>query len=304
MDILAAMRIFVRVVECGNLSMAARDLGVGQPTVSERIAKLEAYLGERLLHRSTRSVRPTDIGLLFFERSKKAIEAALFAEGVSLRSEGALRGTVRIAAPHGLGERVLPQILMRFRKIHPHVNIDLILNDRFVSPASEGVDISIRLGDQAEAGYVDEEIGFVPRALVASAAYLAEYGAPSTVEDLAAHPFMRVDGIFDDDCLLLLHGGERVRVPVSTAWTVSNWRPLHALLLAGAGIGVLQVPACAEALAAGQLKRILPQYEVPGFRLRLLYERREPPSEITTQLVPFLKEELQFLRGDGPVVRA
>ncbi|MFT4001401.1 MAG: LysR family transcriptional regulator [Rhizobium sp.] len=299
MDIVAAMRIFARVVEHGSLSKAARDLGMGQPTISERITKLEAHLGEQLLNRSTRSVRPTDIGLLFYERAKKALDATSFAESVSLKCEGALEGAIRVAAPHGLGEMVLPQALMRFRRLYPHVNVDLILNDRIVSPRSEGIDVSFRLGDRPAPDCEDEEIGHVERVLVVSPGYIADYGIPTVPEELPAHPFLRVAGIFEDGNLPLRRRGDVIAAPIKTVWTVSHWRPLHALLLAGAGIGVLQLPACAEALAAGQLKRILPQYDVPGFRLRMLHGPTDSTSEVTRRLLVFLRSELQFLKSES-----
>lgn len=165
MDLLAAMQVFVRVVERRSLSEAARDLGIGQSSISERISRLEEHLGVQLLHRNSRAVQPSDLGLIFYERSKKALAAADFAQGVSQGNDERLTGTVRIAAPHGLGEMVLPSILMRFKEAHPQVAIDLILNDRIVSPETEGVDVSIRLGDADEKNCISERIGFVHRVL-------------------------------------------------------------------------------------------------------------------------------------------
>lgn len=298
MDMFAAMRVFVRVVERRSLSAAARDLGMGQPAVSERIARLEAHLGQRLLHRNTRSIVPTDIGATFYERSRKALDAAAYAESVG--DAETLRGTLRVAVPHGLGEMVLPQILMRFRKKHPNLNIDLILNDRIADPVTEGVDLSVRLGDAPASGCVSERIGFVRRMLVAAPEYLASCPAIETPNDLKAHPFMRVAGLFNDNFLPLQFRDDELRVAISPAWTVSNWRPLHALLLAGAGIGVLQMPSCAEALAAGHLKRILPDYDVPGFNLRLLYPRTGAVPEKTHHLASFLRAELEIFRQASP----
>jgi molybdate transport repressor ModE-like protein len=102
MDTLAAMRVFVRIVERGSISAAARDLGLGQPAVSERIARLEAHLGEPLLRRNTRAMSVTDTGAAFYERCKLAIEAADDAMAVAHKDQP-VSGTLRIAAPHGLG---------------------------------------------------------------------------------------------------------------------------------------------------------------------------------------------------------
>lgn len=167
MDYLAAMRIYVRVVERGSMSAAARDLGIGQPAVSERIERLEAHLGMQLLRRNTRSISVTDVGALFYERSKLAIEAADDALA-GAREDMPLRGTLRIAAPHGVGEVVLSPILLSLRDRHPQLKIDLVLNDRIVDPVTEGVDISLRLGDHGEGSYVARRLGHVRRTLVAS----------------------------------------------------------------------------------------------------------------------------------------
>lgn len=298
MDILAAMRIFVRVVERRNASLAARDLGMAQATVSERIAKLEAHLGEQLLNRSTRSMRPTDVGLEFYERARKVLDAAKFAESVGSKHSETLRGKVCIAAPQAIGEMLLPQILLRFRKRHPDVKVALTLNDEIASPTNVGADVSIRLGDRPAPDCSDEGVGFVRRVLVASPRYLAEYGRPTVPEELAEHAFMRVDGIFTDERLPLQRQGRAFDAPIQTAWTVSHWRLLYTLLLGGGGIGVLQMPTCADALVAGQLKRLLPQYEVPGFRLRLLHPSTQTATPEAMQLLVFLREEFQFLRDE------
>lgn len=293
MDMLSAMRVFVKVVEAGSVSVAARDLGMGQPTVSERIARLEDYLQEQLLIRTTRSLRATQTGLIFYERSKKALEAAATAESVTMRNGEALRGKVRLAAPHWIGEIVLPQILMRFRRLHPHIKVELVVDDRITNPDAAGVDISLRLGNIGADNCVDEEIGVVQRVLAASPEYLAEYGAPRTTSELMAHSFITVSGIYDAGVVPLTRDGKDEPTDVNVVWTVGHWRPLIALLLSGAGIGVLQVPAGAQALSAGQLKRVLPEYQAPGFRLRMLYPRNDTTSEISKRLIDFLRAELR-----------
>ena len=158
MDYLAAMRVFVRVVERGSMSAAARDLGIGQPAVSERIERLEAELNVRLLRRNTRAVSATDAGAAFYERAKLAIEAA--GDALSAAKEGfALRGAVRIAAPHGVGEMLLSPVVLLLREHHPELRVDLILNDRVVDPVTEGVEMSIRLGNLGEGSFIARRLG-------------------------------------------------------------------------------------------------------------------------------------------------
>ena len=292
MDILAAMRIFVRVVERGNMSRAARDLGIGQPAVSDRIDRLEKHLGVKLLRRSTRVVSCTDEGTLFYERSKQVIEAAEEACAVASHRDRTLQGVLRIAAPQGLGEVVMPHILMGIREEHPKLNLDLILNDQIVDPITEGVDISLRLGQLGEGSYIARRIGHVRRVLVASPDYLGRTAEPHGPEDLISHPFIRVMGVFGDGILRLVDPRDRlVPAHIKAAVNMSHWRPVYESLVAGAGIGVLQEPVCAQAIASGRLVRLLPRYTVPGFDLHALVAR--PVSSKTRTIMTVLEKELQ-----------
>ena len=295
MDYLAAMRVYVRVVERGGMSAAARDLGIGQPSVSERIERLEAQLGARLLRRNTRTISVTDTGAVFYERCKLAIEAADDALA-GVHDDMPLRGTLRIAAPHGLGEIILPPILLDLRRHHPQLKIDLVLNDRVVDPTTEGVDISLRLGDRGEGGFVARKLGHVSRVLVASPDYLDRRGVPTTPADLVDHPFARVSGLFNNSRVpLQTVDRQTMHTPIDIALTMSHWRPLHAILLGGGAIGVLQQPVCHDDLAAGRLRQILPQFCVPGLDLHLIYPASKPiPPRIRT-IVSSLEKKLPVL---------
>jgi DNA-binding transcriptional LysR family regulator len=293
MDLLAAMRVYVRVVERGSMSAAARDLGVGQPAVSERIERLEQDLAVRLLHRNTRSVSMTDAGTRFYESSKQVLEAAEDARATVTPDGHTLRGTLRIAAPQAFGEVVLPSVLLRMRGQHPQLKIDLVLNDRIVDPVTEGVDVSLRLGHPGEGNFVAHRLGHVRRVLVAAPTYLAKHEVPTKPHQLAAHPFIRVAGLFSDGQLRLISARQaEVQAPISIAWTVSHWRPVYTLLLDGAGIGVLQEPTCAEDLAAGRLTRLLPDHVVPGFDLHALYPAPKPIPPKTRAILALLDKHL------------
>ena len=143
------MRIFIRVVERGSMSAAARDLGIGQPAVSERIEKLEAHLGTRLLRRNTRNMSLTQSGNVFYERSKTAVQAAEHTLSVNEENQG-LQGKIRIAAPYSAGESLLMPALLQLQNEHPALQVDVIFNDRVIDPVTEGVDLSLRLGDVSE----------------------------------------------------------------------------------------------------------------------------------------------------------
>ncbi len=292
MDLLVAMRVYVRVVERGSMSAAARDLGMGQPAVSERIDRLEQYLGTRLLLRNTRRLSVTDTGTAFYERSKQVLDAASDAVAVA-NGDQSLRGTLRIAAPHGVGEIVLPSVLLQMRRHHPQLKIELVLNDRIVDPVTEGVDISLRLGDLGEGSFIARKLGHVGRVLVASPDYIEQHGAPTNPGELIDHPFLRVSGLFNNGRLPLISADRREELAaIDIVLSTSHWRPLHSLLLDGAGIGVLQRPVCTEDLENGKLIRLLPGFTVPGFDLHALYPATRPIPPRIRAVLSLLEEGL------------
>lgn len=297
MDLLAAMRVFVRIVERGNMSAAARDLGIGQPAVSERIERLEKELGSQLLNRNTRRTTLTDAGLVFYQHSKQTLQMA--DDSVAAVAQGVqLRGTLKIAAPQGLGDVVMPPILAELRTIHPGLKIEMILNDRVVDPVTEGVDVSLRLGNLSEGNFVARKLGFVQRRLVASPAYLKRHENLATTKDLHRHPFIRVQGLFNNGKIPLLDArGKRVNPAVNIAMTMSTWRPVHSLLLAGAGIGILQLPVCAKDLAEGRLVELFSGYTVPSFELHALYTPAKSISSRLQACLSLLESRLAPLLG-------
>ena len=293
MDLLAAMRIFVRVVERGNLSRAAKDLGLGQPTVSDRVDRLERFLGVKLLLRNTRAVSCTDEGILFYQRSKIVLDAADEARAVVTLGNNIVRGRIRIAAPHGFGEVVLPEILAVIREQNPQLHIDLVLNDEITDPVTEGVDISLRLGQIGDGNFVARRLGYVRRVLVASPRYIEKHGLPEEPTDIVGHPFIRVTGLFNDGQLRLMCPSKSVRpTPINAVVSTSHWRPVYELLLNGAGIGVLQEHVCIDALESGRLVRLLPDYTVPGFDLHALLPVTRPVPSKTQVVMKIIEEYL------------
>ncbi|WP_186250146.1 LysR family transcriptional regulator [Burkholderia gladioli] len=295
MDLLAAMRVFVRVVERGNLSRAARDLGLGQPAVSDRIERLEQHLGVRLLLRSTRAVSCTDEGSLFYQKSKLVLDAAEEARVAVAPGDRAVRGRIRIAAPHGVGDALLPGVVAVMREQHPQLHVEMVLNDEPTDPVTEGVDLSLRLGRIGEGNFIARRLGHVRRVLVASPGYLDAAGRPEAPADLVRHPFIRVAGLFSDDQLRFAAASPlpaSPAAPINIVTTVSHWGPVHQLLLAGCGIGVLQEIVCAEALATGRLVELLPGHTVPGFELHALLPVTRPVPARTQAVLELLEAHL------------
>jgi DNA-binding transcriptional LysR family regulator len=297
-NLLEAMRIYVRVVERGSISGAARDLDIGQPAVSERIERLEKYLGCQLLLRNARAFKCTPEGIIFHERSKSVLGAVEQAVAEVSNDEQAVKGTIRIAAPHCFGETLLPEGLRRIRESYPQLDIELVLNDKIADLVTEGVDISFRLGPLGDGAYIAYPLGQIERWLVASPDYVKRHGAIAEPAELANHSFIRVKGTFDSDLLpLASHApdapeatAERVdSVPIQTTIKTTHWRPMFEMVMAGVGIGVLEAPACREAIEQGRLVRLLPDYAVPPLALNLLIRPQRPVPARVRKIVDMLK---------------
>ncbi|MBB2931579.1 LysR family transcriptional regulator [Paraburkholderia silvatlantica] len=296
MNLLEAMRIYTLAVERGSISGAARDANIGQPAASERIERLEKYLGCRLLLRNARTFKCTPEGEIFYARSRKILAAAEQAVA-EVRSDGhTLRGTIRIGAPHCLGEVLLPSALGFVREAYPQLDIDLALNDRIVDLFAEGIDISFRQGPVDEGTFHAYHLGQVKRLLVASSEYLAQHAPIAEPSDLVEHAFIRIRSMFATGHLPLVdESAKRDNVAIRTTITTNHWNAMYQMIKDGLGIGVVEAFACVDAIASGELVPLLSQHCVPSQDLHLLVRAHRPTpmrvrtvTEIMKQCVPEL----------------
>lgn len=263
MDIAAALRAFLRTVERGSVTAAARDLSVSQPAVTKQLRNLERHVGARLLERSARMVRPTVQGKALYEASRGAlatIDAAL--EGVR-HEMGAIEGLLRVHAPSCIGAKHLHPIALAFQERHPSVTIDLVLENRAVDLVYEGFDLALRYGRPDGQELIVRRLGLVRRILVASPQFLARSGPIGTPAQLSEIDVVTSATLLSPrDSLPLQRGGESINVPVRPIMRVNHADAVTATLLSGRAAGPVQHLLVTEELAAGSLVRILPDYEV------------------------------------------
>jgi DNA-binding transcriptional LysR family regulator len=187
MDRLAALEIFVRVVDTGSFSAVARHQRIGQPAVSKAVVQLEEWLGVSLLMRSTRSVVPTEAGRVFYERAKRTIEEADEAVEAARGSASGLSGKLRVSTSVCFGRlHVIPH-LSTFLAEHSDLEIELVLDDRNVDLIDEGIDVSLRMGAMPDSNMTARRIAEGRRIVVATPAYLQRHGTPLSPSDLISH---------------------------------------------------------------------------------------------------------------------
>jgi len=187
MDRLLAMEAFVRVVDAGSFAEAARRWGRSKAVVSKYVAQLEGHLGVRLLHRTTRSLSPTEAGRLHLEASRALLTELDEAEARLHTEHTVPKGILRISAPPGLLSRYHRSVLADFHARYPDVTLELDLTHRFVDLTEERIDVAIRLTKPDDSALVARWLGPIPLVLVAAPAYLAAHGTPQQPEDLVHH---------------------------------------------------------------------------------------------------------------------
>jgi DNA-binding transcriptional LysR family regulator len=187
MDRFVAMEAFVRVVDAGSFSGAARQLRLGQPAVSKIVAGLEDRLGVRLLLRSTRGLTPTEAGRSFYERAKRSIEEAEEAEIAARGAAATLSGRLRICGPVTFARlHVVPRLAI-FLAQHPALDVDVILDDQNVDLIESGIDVALRMGELADSTLIARKISQSPRRVMGTHSYFNAMGVPRTPADLVAH---------------------------------------------------------------------------------------------------------------------
>jgi DNA-binding transcriptional LysR family regulator len=273
MDTLRAMRTFVRTLELGSLSKAARELGTTQPTVSKLLAQLEQHLSVRLFQRSTRGLSPTDQGRQFYLDAKLVLDGFDAAVGTVQGMTDQVSGLLRINAPVGLGQLRINAIVGRFMAAHPAVEIELVLDDRYIDMVAEGVDIAFRLGGPLPPDVTGRHLATIPRFLAASPAYLQQRGEPEQPADLTGHDFVRfawTPGTTID----LHHGDQALQVPVRSRYRVNNALAIREALVLGSGIAICPDWLIHDLLSSGALVQVLPGWMASSQDLYMLAPSR------------------------------
>ncbi len=208
MSYVATLRTFVRVHELGSMSAAARDQRISAAVASARIGELEKHLGVRLFNRTTRSLRPTEQGEIFYAGAQRILEAIDAAEAEVAEVSRNPRGSIHVAAPLGIGKRLIAPLIPRFRDAYPDIDVRLRLSDRRLDVTGEGLDVVFALGVLEDSNLRIRPIADCARALCASPAYVARRGTPRSGDDLLAQ---------GHDCLLLRYPGAP-----EFAWTLAT----------------------------------------------------------------------------------
>ena len=276
MDRLEAMSILLAVVDAGSLSAAARRLGMPLPTVSRKVADLEAHLRARLLHRTTRQLSLTEAGAAYVAACRRILDDVGEAERIATGEYGAPRGELAVTAPIVFGRLHIVPVVAEFLAQYPEIRIKLLLTDRVVHLMEEQIDVALRIGELPDSTLVASRVGTVRPVVCASPAYLAQRGVPALPEALAAHDCIGFDVLESRRAWVFGDGKSTVSVPVIPRLEVNTAEA--AIAAATLGVGLIRVLSyqVAEAVGSGALDVILQDYEPAPLPVSLVHKGQTP----------------------------
>jgi DNA-binding transcriptional LysR family regulator len=296
MDRLDAMSIFIAAVEAGSFSAASRRLGMPLPTVSRKVADLEAHLNTRLLIRSTRKLTLTDAGSAYLVASKNILEQVGEAERAAAGEYVMPKGDLIIAAPIVFGRLHVLPIVNDFLATFPDINVQMTLSDRNADLIDDHIDMAVRIGELPDSSMVATRVGFVRRVVCASPKFLMAHGAPKTPDDLADLPCITFGNIVSGSSWMFAAKSRRGVRPVPVQARLAINTAEAAIDAAISGVGITQVLSyqVAQAIKDKRLKIVLKDFEVEPLPIHVLYPAQtRPPLKLRSFLefaVPRLRK--------------
>lgn len=281
MNKLDSMQVFVRVVERGSFSLVADEMRISGTMVGLHIKSLEAYLGTRLLNRTTRRQSLTDFGANYYERCRRILADIDEAESIAQALQQNPRGKLKIACPVSFGVHALSLVNAQYLAQFPDVTIDLVLSDKAIDMAEEGVDVMIKIGE------LDNVNSLVARSLApyrsvicASPDYLERKGLPVHHDQLIHHDCLGFAHPVASHYWYLQKGKTQVKVPVNLVMSINHGEALRTAAVQGAGIIMQPEVLLADDIHHGRLRVILSDYEAPQKSVNVLtfYDRQQLPK--------------------------
>jgi DNA-binding transcriptional LysR family regulator len=283
------METFVRVIDTGSFSGAARQMQVGQPAVSKAIAQLEDWLGVRLLLRSTRGLTPTEAGQSFYVRAKRALEETELAVLAARGAGAGLTGKLRVLAPVCCGRlHVMPE-LPRFLEKHPELEIEMVLDDRPINLVEEGIDVAFRTGEMENSTLVARKIGEARRLVMATPSYFEKHGEPKSPEELMAHQAVVYTPDGGGTSWTFRQGSTETSVVVGSRLRVTTGEALREAVFAHLGVAITSEWNFAPELAAGIVRPVLLDWDLPILELRAVFPTGRMASAKTREFVSFVE---------------
>lgn len=281
--------IFVKVVDAGSFTGAAKALNLPKSTVSRKITQLEEHLGVRLLQRTTRTLSLTDTGSAYYNQCARIIADVREANVAVTQMQSSPTGLLRITAPVLFGSRVLSEVVAEFLLEHPQIQLDMVLTDQPLDLIQDGIDVAFRVGALADSSLIARTLGEVSGILCASPAYLAQHGTPKHPNELKQHQVLSYAAQAEWE----FSGAENISVSMRPRIHVNDFESLKKFVLKGFGIASIPAIVCAEEIRSGELQPLLCDWPFNAFPIHALYPSNRHLSVKVRSFVDFVVERLR-----------
>jgi DNA-binding transcriptional LysR family regulator len=293
MDRIDGLLLFLRVVDTGSFSKAAAEFGITQPTATKAVAAIEQRLGARLLHRTTRGVRPTEVGTMYYDKCKSIAQDIESVENLATLMQSGVAGTLRVTTSVAFGRRVLVPLAMQYMRKHPSLTVDLSFDDRFVNMVEQGFDLAVRMGRLADSTLGARYLGRNPWVMVAAPAYLKDHGTPKAPRDLSQHACLIYSSVQGDDRWMLAGpDGREQAVPVRGPLRSNNLSAVLAAAREGLGIAILPRYVARESVADGSVVPILERCSLPTQEIHAVFPSPKLVPGKVSSFIEHLREAL------------
>lgn len=296
---LSAMALFARIVQHGGFSETARRADIPVSTLSRKISALEASLGVRLLERTTRAVNPTDAGREFLPYCVALLEAANAGQAALERRQEDVTGTLRLAAPPSLSEVLLVPLVDGFLKRHPAAAVKVLVTDRHLDLVEDEVDVSLRVGRQADSSLIVRTLTRYRHVLIAAPSYLATAGRLAHPADLRRHRILGFSKWFGDLNWSLSREGQAESLRLRPAFALNDYAGV--IKAAVDGMGVAEAPSiiCQNELRRGSLIVPLPAWQFEEVDLSAYYLTRRHRSRIVELFLDYCVDNVSRILQPG-----
>lgn len=276
MDRLESMTILLAVVDAGSLSAAARRLAMPLPTVSRKLAELEAHLNTRLLHRTTRQLSLTEAGASYVAACRRILEEIGEAERIVTGEYATPKGELVVTAPVLFGRLHILPVVAEFLTHYPQIDVRLVFTDRVVHLMDEQIDVAVRIGDLPDSSFMAIGVGQVRRVVCGSPTYLARHGVPARPQDLAAHDCISFEVLESKRAWVFGNGKSELSVPVRSRVAVNMSEAAIAAAILGVGLVRVLSYQVADAVTARQLNVVLQPFESAPLPVSLVHKGQTP----------------------------
>ena len=290
-----AMALYVKVVENNGFSNAARREGVPVSTISRKISELEKVLGARLLERSTRRMRTTEIGQEYYERCRRGLEEFEAANLLISDRQSEVSGTLRISVPPGISDAIVAPLVAGFQALYPNVVFRVLVTDRYVHLIEDGIDLAMRVGELDDSTLVARRLIRYRHVLVASPDYLEKAGHPKHPRDLDDHPLIAFSPWFGEPVWRLTDGRKLEKVLVKPGFSINDYDGVQRAVLDDSGVGEIPSLVYGKQLEAGRLVEVMPNWHFEPVSLSAVYSARLNLSRVVRLFKDFCVEHIKRL---------